>query len=82
MLEKQLLSSNQPGEIAGPWEGEEGDGGDVVDEHLCEVLPLHVRPLGDGEGPVEGELHHVVPPDGRLDVVVGVAIPAKYHLKS
>ena len=82
MLEKQLLSSNQPGEIAGPWEGEEGDGGDVVDEHLCEVLPLHVRPLGDGEGPVEGELHHVVPPDGRLDVVVGVAIPAKYNLKS
>ena len=54
----------------------------MVDEHLCEVLPLHVRPLGDGEGPVEGELHHVVPPDGRLDVVVGVAIPAKYHLKS
>ena len=80
MLEKQLLSSNQPGEIAGPWEGEEGDGGDVVDEHLCEVLPLHVRPLGDGEGPVEGELDHVVPPDGGLNVMVRVLVPATSRL--
>ena len=75
MLEKQLLSSNQPGEIAGPWEGEEGDGGDVVDEHLCEVLPLDIKPLGYGERPVEGQLYHVVPPDRPLNIMVRIVVP-------
>ena len=41
-------SQNQgpdPGQVAGPGEGHESDGGHVMDEHLPEVLPLHVEKL-------------------------------------
>ena len=51
----------------------------MVDQHLREVLPLHIEPLGDGEGPVEGELHHVVPPDGALNIVVWIVVPDNEH---
>ena len=64
-----------PGEVAGPGEGHEEDGGGVVDHHLPEVLALHVEELGDAEGPVERQLRHVVPPDGRVHVVPGVVVP-------
>ena len=74
-LAEPLFLVLAPGEVAGPGEGEEGDGGDVVDEHLHKVLPLHVEELHDGEGPVEGELEHVVPPDTGLHWVVGVGVP-------
>ena len=74
-LAEPLFLVPAPGEVAGPGEGEEGDGGDVVDEHLHKVLPLHVEELHDGEGPVEGELEHVVPPDTGLHWVVGVGVP-------
>ena len=69
-----------PGEVTRPGEREEGDGGHVVDEHLYEVLPLDIEPLRDGEGPVEGELDHVVPPDGGLNVMVRVLVPATSRL--
>ena len=46
-----------------------------MDKHLYEVLPLDIRELGEGEGPVERELHHVVPPNTGLEVMVGVVIP-------
>ncbi len=64
-----------PEKIAGPGEGEKGDGGDVMNEHLHKVFPLHVKELGDGEGPVEGEGEHVVPPHVRVQLVVGIVIP-------
>ena len=69
-----------PGEVTRPGEREEGDGGHVVDEHLYEVLPLDIEPLRDGEGPVEDELDHVVPPDGGLNVMVRVLVPATSRL--
>ena len=33
------------GQVAGPGEGHERDGGHVMDEHLPEVFPLHVEKL-------------------------------------
>ena len=45
-----------PGEVAGPREAEEGDGGEVVDKHLPEVFSLHVEKLHDGQRPVESQL--------------------------
>ena len=69
-----------PVHVVGPAEGEQGQGRHVVDEHLPEVLEqdwpgfqmvldhlsLDIKELGDEEGPVEGHLQHVVPPDGRI----------------
>ena len=43
-MDGQDQSSN-PGEVAGPGEAHERDGGDVVDEHLPEIFPLHVVEL-------------------------------------
>ena len=45
-----------PGEVAGPGEAEEGDGGEVVDKHLPKVFSLHIKKLQDGQGPVESQL--------------------------
>ena len=70
-----VFRSLTPGEVACPGEGEEGDGCDVVDKHFHKILPLHISELRNGEGPVEGELYHVVPPDGRLDIMVRIVIP-------
>ena len=36
---------SDPGEVAGPGEGHESDGGHVMDEHLPEVLSLDVDKL-------------------------------------
>ena len=47
-----------PGEVAGPGEAEEGDGGEVVDEHLPKVFALHIKKLQDRQGPVESQLKH------------------------
>ena len=49
----------------------------MVDEHLCEVLPLDIKPLGYGERPVEGQLHHVVPPDRPLNIMVRIVVPGQ-----
>ena len=64
-----------PGQIAGPGEWQQSYGGAVVDKHLYKVLPLDIKPLRYGERPVEGELHHVVPPDWGLNIVVWIVIP-------
>ena len=48
--------SKPPGQIAGPRKAEEGDGGEVVDEHLPEVFSLYVKKLKDGERPIERQL--------------------------
>ncbi len=47
----------------------------MVDEHLHKIFPLHVKKLGDGEGPVEGEGEHVVPPHVCVQLVVRVIVP-------
>ena len=52
-----------PMHLIAPAECEKSEGGNVVDEHLPEVFSLHVGELGDQEGPVEGHLEHVVPPN-------------------
>lgn len=52
-----------PVHLRGPAEGEEGEGGEVVDEHLSEVFPLHIGELCEKEGPVESHLYHVVAPN-------------------
>ena len=57
------------GKVGGPWEHYQGDGGDVVDKHLQEVLPLDIEELADGQWQVEGQLHHVVVPDVRWNLV-------------
>ena len=58
--------------LCGPAEGEEGEGGEVVDEHLSEVFPLDIRELGEEERPVESHLYHVVTPNlilwGKLQI--------------
>ena len=72
------LTGPPPEEVAGPGEGEQGDSGDVMDEHLHKVFPPHVKELGDGEGPVEGEGEHVVPPHIRIQLVVGVVVPSQF----
>ena len=36
---------SDPGQVAGPGQGHESDGGHVMDEHLPEVFPLHVEKL-------------------------------------
>jgi len=43
----QNYQGAHPGEVSCPGEGDEGDGGVVVDEHLPEVLALHVKELAD-----------------------------------
>jgi hypothetical protein len=48
-----------------------------MDEHLDKILPLHVKELGDGEGPVESQGEHVVPPHILIQLVVWVVIPVK-----
>ena len=72
---REFYRSLTPGEVACPGEGEEGDGCDVVDEHFHKILSPHISELRNGEGPVEGELYHVVPPDGRLDIMVRIIVP-------
>ena len=52
-----------PGEVGSPGEHDQADGGVVMDEHLPEILPLDIKELADGQGPVEGQFQHVVPPD-------------------
>ena len=52
----QFYSLYAPGEVAGPGEAEEGDGGEVVDEHLPKVFSLHIEKLQDRQGPVESQL--------------------------
>jgi len=42
---------SDPLKVAGPGESHERDGGQVVDEHLPEVLPLHVEELSDHQRP-------------------------------
>ena len=74
-LVENIFISLTPGEVACPGEGEEGDGCDVVDEHFHKILSPHISELRNGEGPVEGELYHVVPPDGRLDIMVRIIVP-------
>ena len=63
------------GEVAGPWEAEEWDGGQVVDEHLPKVFSLHVSELRDCQGPVERQLQHVVPPHVTLNDMVRIIVP-------
>ena len=54
-----------------------------MNEHLHKVFPLHIKELGDGEGPVEGEGEHVVPPHVRVQLVVGIVIPFTHtHVSS
>ena len=74
-LTSRYFPGKLPGEVSGPGEHHEEDGGVVMDEHLPEVLPLHVEELADGEGPVEGELQHVVAPDVPRHGVEGVVVP-------
>ena len=66
--------------MSGPGEHHEEDGGVVVDEHLPEVLPLHVEELTEGERPVEGHLDHVVEPDVRGDFVSGILHEAAVNI--
>ena len=63
--------------VSHPRHEHEGDGDDVVDKHLGEVLPFHVKEEGGGEGDVEGKLARVVPPGCRVDGVKRVARPAE-----
>ena len=51
-----------PGEVGCPGEHHQEDGSVVVDEHLPEVFPLDIKELTDGQGPLEGQLQHVVQP--------------------
>jgi hypothetical protein len=37
--------SSNPGEVAGPGESHQGDGGNVMYEHLPKIFPLHVVKL-------------------------------------
>lgn len=50
-------------QVADPAEGEQRDGGEVVHEHLPEVLAPHVPELRQRQRPVERRADHVVPPD-------------------
>ena len=59
-----------PEHLRGPAECQQGQRRQVVDEHLCEVLPLNVRELCEKQGPVEGHLEHVVPPN--CEIWIGV----------
>ena len=45
-------------------------------KHLPEVLPLDIKELADGQGHVEGQLHHVVVPDTSSNPVIWIAKPA------
>ena len=42
-----------PGEVGSPGEHDQADGGVVVEEHLPEIFPLHIKELTEGQGPVE-----------------------------
>ena len=55
----------------------------MVDKHLNKILSFNIKELRNWQGPVEGELDHVVPPDRSLDVMVGVIVPEiKYSWRS
>ena len=54
--------------MGGPGEHHQGNGGVVVDEHTPEVLSLDIKELTDRQGPVEGQLHHVVQPDVKINL--------------
>ena len=58
-LISKVKTRSPPGEVAGPREAEEGDGGEVVDKHLPEVFSLHVEKLHDGQRPVESQLEEL-----------------------
>ena len=45
-----------PVHLVAPTESEKSKGGNVVDEHLPKVFPLHISELGDQEGPVKSHL--------------------------
>ena len=50
---------------------------------ICEFLdhlPLDIKKLCDEQRPVEGQLHHVVPPDILVNVVVRVVPPTVHHV--
>ena len=49
-------------------------------KHLPEVLPLDIKELADGQGHVEGQLHHVVVPDPSSYPVIWIANPAVAHI--
>ena len=49
--------------LCGPAESEESKSGEMMDEHLSEVFPLHIRELCKEERPVESHLYHVVAPN-------------------
>ena len=55
-----------PVHVVAPAEGEQGEGGDVVDEHLQEVFSPHVTELGHQKRKVEGHFQHIVPPNSRV----------------
>jgi len=67
-----------PGEMGGPGEGDEENCGVVMNEHLPEVLPLHVKELADREGPIEGEFNHVVDSDIWLYLECHLIAPLAY----
>lgn len=52
----------------------------MVDEHLPEILALHVEELADTQGPVERHGDHVVPPDVVSDGLVWESVPEKRYL--
>ena len=41
------------GEVGCPGEHDQADGGVVVEEHLPEIFPLHIKELTEGQRPVE-----------------------------
>ena len=75
-LTSRYFPGKLPGEVSGPGEHHEEDGGVVMDEHLPEVLPLHVEELTEGERPVESHLYHVVEPDVSGHFVVRIVYKA------
>ena len=67
-------------EIASPGEGHQGYCSDMVDKHFPKVFPFYVKKLWNAEGPVEAQLHHVVPPDRGFDPVMGIIVPAMFNV--
>ena len=50
-----------------------------INEYL-DHLPLDIKKLCDKQRPVEGQLHHVVPPDILVNMVVRVVPPTVHHV--
>ena len=75
VVDNQYQSANFE-KVTRPREAHEQNGGGVMDEHHPKVLPLHVDKLSAQQAPVEGQLHHVPPPDVGVHVMIGVVVPA------